>query len=210
MIKPRKRNAERTKQLLLDAASAIFVNQGFDAARVDEIAKQAGVNKRLIYLYFGNKEDIYREVLKERLQHFLETSRQHMATDQPPKQQVVSLLRHLFYYLANNPGFVRLMAWESLRRDRSNKSDLVELIRAGLLDLSICLRRGVEHGVFRPEINAQQLLLSIVGLSLTYFQRRLLMAALWNMDVDDPQQLDDAFQHILALIFDGILVKTNP
>jgi len=206
-IQFRKRDAERTKHLLLSAAAEVFIDRGFDAARVDEIAKRAGVNKRLIYLYFGNKEDIYREVLKERLNHFMDTSRQYMDTDQPPKEQAAGLLRHFFYYLADNPGFVRLLAWESLQRKRSDQSDLVPLIRAGLLDLSGCLQRGIEQGVFRADLNPKQLLLSVVGLCLTYFQRRLLMSALWNMDVEDPQQQEEAFRHVLTLIFNGILAQ---
>lgn len=58
----RRRDPERSKQLLLDAAVAEFGAHGFDGARVSEIAARAGVNKQLISYYFGGKEGLYRAV----------------------------------------------------------------------------------------------------------------------------------------------------
>jgi AcrR family transcriptional regulator len=58
----RQRDAERTRQQLLDAAVVEFGAHGFGGARVSEIAARAGVNKQLISYYFGGKEGLYRAV----------------------------------------------------------------------------------------------------------------------------------------------------
>ncbi|MGW7682846.1 TetR/AcrR family transcriptional regulator [Kribbella sp. NPDC054772] len=58
----RQRDAERSKQQLLDAAVVEFGARGFSGARVSEIAARAGVNKQLISYYFGGKEGLYRAV----------------------------------------------------------------------------------------------------------------------------------------------------
>jgi TetR/AcrR family transcriptional regulator len=58
----RRRDAERSRQQLLDAAVAEFGAHGFSGARVSEIARRAGVNKQLISYYFGGKEGLYRAV----------------------------------------------------------------------------------------------------------------------------------------------------
>src|SRR4051812_41008148 len=58
----RQRDAERTRQQLLDAAVIEFGAHGFSGARVSEIAARAGVNKQLISYYFGGKEGLYRAV----------------------------------------------------------------------------------------------------------------------------------------------------
>ncbi len=59
----RLRDAERTKQALLDAARAEFGSKGLAGARVSEIAARAGVNKQLINYYFGGKEGLYQAIL---------------------------------------------------------------------------------------------------------------------------------------------------
>ena len=58
----RRRDAERSRQQLLDAAVVEFGTHGFSGARVSEIAQRAGVNKQLISYYFGGKEGLYRAV----------------------------------------------------------------------------------------------------------------------------------------------------
>ena len=58
------RDAERTRQALLAAAEIEFSTKGLAGARVDVIAEQAGANKRMLYYYFGSKEDLYIAVLE--------------------------------------------------------------------------------------------------------------------------------------------------
>src|SRR5699024_4733323 len=61
----RARNSAKTKADILVAGRAEFAERGFEGARVDAIATLAGANKRLLYHYFGNKEDLYRAVLRD-------------------------------------------------------------------------------------------------------------------------------------------------
>ena len=56
--------AQRTKQNILQAAEEIFAAKGLDGARVDDIAAAAGANKRMLYAYFGSKEQLYQTVLE--------------------------------------------------------------------------------------------------------------------------------------------------
>ncbi|MFJ8390391.1 TetR/AcrR family transcriptional regulator [Streptomyces sp. NPDC094438] len=58
----RQRDPERTKALILDAATEVFSAKGFAGARVSEIAARAGVNQQLITYYFDGKEGLYREI----------------------------------------------------------------------------------------------------------------------------------------------------
>lgn len=63
MTKERTRDADQTRQRILVAAEDQFALKGFYGARIDDIAKQAKINKRMIYAYFGNKEALYKKVL---------------------------------------------------------------------------------------------------------------------------------------------------
>ena len=63
--KRRRRDPDRARASILAAATAEFAALSFGGARVDAIAAQAGVNKRMLYHYFGNKDDLYLAVLEE-------------------------------------------------------------------------------------------------------------------------------------------------
>ena len=62
---PRSGSKKPTRERILDAALAAFGAHGPMGARVDEIAASAGVNKRMLYHYFGNKDDLFQAVLEE-------------------------------------------------------------------------------------------------------------------------------------------------
>ncbi|NUR63758.1 MAG: TetR/AcrR family transcriptional regulator [Catenulispora sp.] len=103
-------DTDKTKRLLLDAAVEEFAEHGFQGARVDRIAKSAGVNKERIYQYFGNKEQLFATVLDCELKK--------LAGAVPLTPEVAADLpehvgRVYDYHLAH-PHFARLLHWEAL------------------------------------------------------------------------------------------------
>jgi AcrR family transcriptional regulator len=62
------RDADRTKARIFEAAAEEFAARGFDGTRIDKIAERAGVNKRMIYFYWGDKQELYREILRQKVQ----------------------------------------------------------------------------------------------------------------------------------------------
>ncbi|MAZ04556.1 MAG: TetR family transcriptional regulator, partial [Sneathiella sp.] len=62
---PRTRNPERTRKQILDAATAEFANKGIEGARTDEIARAAGVSKRMLFHYFNSKDGLFQAVLEK-------------------------------------------------------------------------------------------------------------------------------------------------
>ncbi len=77
----RPRDAEATRAALLERATREFADRGYDGARVDEIAEAAGINKRMIYAYFGDKEGLYRAVLDACLAQALDLAHEGLALD---------------------------------------------------------------------------------------------------------------------------------
>src|SRR2546430_17716968 len=65
--RPVSRNPERSQERILAAAFEEFAAQGFAGARVDNIARSAGINKRMLYHYFGDKKNLFREVLRRKM-----------------------------------------------------------------------------------------------------------------------------------------------
>ena len=109
----RQRQSQATQTRLLDAAFEEFQQYGLAGARVDRIAEQAKANKRLIYVYFGDKEQLFDTVIVRRLEAMIQ------AHDVPFTAEHVDLPSYaaeLFDYLEDRPGVQRLFLWRNLER----------------------------------------------------------------------------------------------
>lgn len=102
----RQRDPERTKKLILDAATAEFAAHGYAGARIGAIAARAGVNQQLISYYFGGKEGLY-EAISE---GWRERQQELVSPGMPLSEQV----RRYVLEALNNPDGVRLLAWSGL------------------------------------------------------------------------------------------------
>lgn len=117
-------NTDRTKALLLAAATEEFSEKGLAGARVDRIAAAAGVNKERIYQYFGKKDELFDAVLAAELVRVM--------TDAPIEGSgaaaVGEYAGRLFDRHTQDGALARLLFWEGLERgknavDRSNRAD---------------------------------------------------------------------------------------
>jgi AcrR family transcriptional regulator len=102
--------AEATRQRILESAFAEFSTYGFAGARVDRIAKAAGCNKNLIYIYFDSKEGLFDETLRRRLR---------IVSEQNPltPADLAEFAGRTFDFVMANPEVIRLTAWTKLDPD---------------------------------------------------------------------------------------------
>lgn len=205
--KVRKRDSQATRATLLATAERLFVAKGFDGTRIDEIAEDAGINKRMLYVYFGNKEQVYAEVLRTNFEGALALGRVGDDPSVDPVQQAETIIRRYFRFVADHPEFVRLLGWESLG-ERSAEM-LAKMIAVGLEDLQAVLRRGKEQGAFRPDLDEQKIVLSVSALCIGYFSRRSMLAALWGRDLGSAEVQHELLDHILSLVMHGILPRES-
>ncbi|MFJ5548079.1 TetR family transcriptional regulator [Streptomyces sp. NPDC093225] len=103
------RDSHATRARILEAAFDEFARYGIAGARVDRIAEAAGANKRMIYVYYGNKEQLFDQVLQEALEKGAE-SVPFDAEDLPGYAGAI------FDHLAADPRLVRLVMWRRLER----------------------------------------------------------------------------------------------
>ncbi len=102
------RDPKRTRGRILSAALREFSAQGFAGARVDRIARRARVNKRMLYHYFGKKDDLFREILRRKLGE--QVTWLAVAPEDPAES-----LPYWFDIACRETDWVRLMEWEALR-----------------------------------------------------------------------------------------------
>jgi AcrR family transcriptional regulator len=129
----RQRDAERTREKLLDAALEEFAAKGFAGARVAEIAARAGVNQQLVGYYFGGKQGLYDELLAR-----WRTLEEQVAA---PERPLADVIRGYLQAAADNPHWTRLLAWQSLTGQADREHDDSD-VRAAVEDLRARQARG--------------------------------------------------------------------
>ncbi|MBV9895815.1 MAG: TetR family transcriptional regulator [Chloroflexi bacterium] len=151
----RMRDAERTRGEILEVATAEFAEHGYSGARVDDMADRMRTTKRMIYYYFGGKEQLYIAVL-ERAYAQLRDAEQTLDVEHlDPVTAVRELSELTFDHHERHPDFLRLVAIENIHRaEHIAKSDVLTSMNTRAVDLiARILRRGQEQGIFRRGVD---------------------------------------------------------
>ncbi len=198
------RTAEQSRQALLRAAQKLFVERGFDRTRVDDVARAACINKRMIYAYFGSKAGLYQEVLRTNLAAAVEQAGDIGSAAADPAARVEATLRWYFRYLATNPDFVHLLGRQTLDQDRWPTAELIALAMRGLGRLGQSIEDGIRAGVFRPDMGVREVEVLVHSALLGLFWRRRLIADLLHHDPQQPDPLDRLLDNLVTLVLRGL------
>lgn len=152
--KPRwERRKDARPQELLAAALGQFVERGYAATRLEDVARRAGVSKGTLYLYFANKEELFKAVVREHIVHAIGAAEQEVANF---SGHSADLLRHILMKWWDQLGATQLAGITKLMMAEANNfPDLAkfydeEVIARGNALISSVLVRGVQRGEFRP------------------------------------------------------------
>ncbi len=190
---PRTRDADATRGRILAAAKKEFALYGLGGARVDAIAERAKANKRMIYHYFGGKEDLFRAVLEDAYLDIRTAERKLGLESMEPEDALDALVTFTWNYYLKNPEFLRLVNSENLHKARHLKAlkpvrdsfpPYVDLVQS-ILD------RGVAKGVFRPGVDAVQLNFTVAAINYYYLTNRYTGAVLYERDMMAKEALDE-------------------
>jgi AcrR family transcriptional regulator len=159
-----RRLPEERPQQIIDAALSIFGERGLSCARLDDIAKQAGLSKGTIYLYFPNKEELFREVVRQTIVVAIERAEGRLA-DAPQRSATEALVQfvHGYWSFIRSPKFAAL--FRLVHAELGNFPDLAqfyahEVVERTLRLITGILEWGMETGEFRrmePVVAARML-----------------------------------------------------
>ena len=173
------RNPLQSQQRILDAALSEFAAKGFAGARVDVIARRAGINKRMLYHYFGDKEGLFREVLRRKI---AERSAWLASAPEDP----VELLPHWFQLACRDREWVRLLEWEALQWGEKKVID--EDRRQASIGRAVERLRGQQRrGLVSAKFDAPQLLLAMMSLTAYPLAFPQLARLVTGLSVSDPE-----------------------
>jgi AcrR family transcriptional regulator len=114
----RLRDADRSQSTILAAARDEFAESGLGGARVDRIAERAGLNKRLIYYYFEDKESLFQAVLEQAYRDIRTEEMKLRLTDLEPVAAVRRLIEFTWDYYLAHPEFITLLNSANLHKAR--------------------------------------------------------------------------------------------
>lgn len=196
------RDPERTRARILEAATEEFSLRGLAGARVDAIAERAGANKRMLYHYFGNKEDLFLAVMEHTYDHIRAQEEALHLDDLAPTQAMRRFVRFTFRYFVGNPHFIPLLNSENLHRARHiRRSPRVKAINSPVIAaLGRVLRRGRADGLFRAGVDPVQLYLSIAGVCYFYFSNIHTLSTIFDRDLLSAPALAARERHVADVI----------
>ena len=207
LAEPRQRDADRSRLALLAAARDEFAEHGLGGARVDRIAERAGVDKRLIYHYFENKDSLFLAVLEDTYRSIREAEQELHLTDLAPAEAVRRLTEFTWNYYLEHPEFLTLLNSENLHRGRHlEQSKRAREMNSPLVQtLGEILERGRIAGVFRGGIDPVQLYISIAGLSYFYLSNNHTLSAIFGRNLLSPKARNERLSHICDVILGYVL-----
>jgi AcrR family transcriptional regulator len=186
------RDAERTKADILAVATREFADRGYAGARINEIAAKTSTTKRMIYYYFGGKEQLYIAVL-EQAYSLIRTLEQRLDVEHlDPVEALRELAGLTFDHHESHPDFIRLVSIENIHRARhlARSRVLTGLADPAIGVLDAILVRGREAGVFRDDVDALDVHQVISSYCVFRTANRHTFGAIFGRDMLDPARRD--------------------
>jgi TetR/AcrR family transcriptional regulator len=202
---------ELSKPRILNAATAEFAENGFGGARINEIARRAGTNKRMLYHYFGGKEGLYVAVLEAAYSAFRAAERKLSIDDLPPEAGMRRLMEFTFDYCARNPRFIALLNNENLYRGRHvRKSARVRALYSPLIEtIAQLLARGHSAGLFRNGIDPVRLYISVASLAYFYFSNVYTLSTAFGRRFTASAERSAHRKHVVEMLLNSLRLDTN-
>ncbi|HTR98087.1 MAG TPA: TetR/AcrR family transcriptional regulator [Candidatus Acidoferrales bacterium] len=197
------RRKEARPAEILDAALQEFATRGFAATRLEDIARRAGCTKGTIFLYFENKEDLFKAIVRENLLPAIYEAEARAANHEgTPGELLRELVRARWDMMVNS----RLSAVPKLVfSEAGNFPDLVryfydEIVARSHALFAKVLRAGIEQGEFRDDLDVMYVTRALMS--------PMLVAALWKHSVEGHSSLaidgEKYYETSLALLLAGL------
>jgi len=184
------RDAERTRAELLAVATEVFAESGYSGARVDEIAERTRTTKRMIYYYFGGKEQLYLAVLENAYRGIREAEQKLKVDHSSPVEAIRRLAEVTFDHHIAHDAFIRLVSIENIHRGEfiSRLRELPELSLPATSLLDEILRDGRKAGVFRADVDALDVHVVISSYCVFQVANRYTFGFLFGVDFTDTSK----------------------
>ncbi|WP_052867300.1 TetR/AcrR family transcriptional regulator [Streptomyces niger] len=199
----RQRDAARTRAEILKVATEEFARQGYTGARVDEIAARIHTTKRMIYYYFGSKEQLFTAVLEEAYAVIRQQEQQLDVEHLDPAAAIRRLAELTFDHHEAHPDFIRLVSIENIHEaEHIAASETIGRLNSPAIEvIGRILEEGYAQGVFTTEVDAVDLHAMISSFCFFRVSNRHTFGALFERDLTAV----DRREHYRTMLGDMVL-----
>lgn len=205
-LKPKwERRKDARPQELLAAALDLFVERGFAATRLDDVARAAGVSKGTLYLYFSSKEELFKAVVRESIVPLLGEAEGVIDQFEGSSEELFRLVMSTWWNSIGNTklsGLPKLMMAEAGNFPELARFYQEEVINRGENLVMTMLKRGLARGEIRNvdvEIDARLLIAPMI------------MMMIWKHSQGvcniEPDKLDTYIEHYIEMALHSLLLK---
>src|ERR1700674_4644602 len=194
---------EESRASILRAAAHEFAENGIAGARTDAIAREARVNKALLYYYFKDKETLYGAVLDNAFSGLKATVFRVLDSDLPPREKIMTYVGTYFDFIASNQVYPKLMQREMMRAQEGHSPHIEKLVRNYFQPIYArvgeLLRKGIAEGEFR-KIDPAHFIPSMVAMIIFYFSSAPLMQKIVRFNPLAPERIAERRAAVLDFI----------
>lgn len=194
---------EESRAAILYAAAREFAEHGIAGARTDSIAREARVNKALLYYYFKDKETLYAAVLDDAFSGLKDTVFRVLDSGLPAREKILAYVGAYFDFIASNQLYPRLMQREMMRAKEGQSQHIDKVIKNYIQPifsrLSELMRAGIAQGEFRP-VNPAHFVPSMVAMIVFYFSSAPVMQKIVGFNPLTPERIAERRAAVLDFI----------
>jgi TetR/AcrR family fatty acid metabolism transcriptional regulator len=186
------------RRLLLDAAVRVFARKGFHAARVGDIAEEAGVAHGLLYHYFSSKDEVLATIFRETWTDLLDAVNDVEQSEADAREQLRQVAVILLRSWRRNPDLVRVLVREVTRSSEVERR--IGEIDAAFEALERIVRKGQSNGELREDLDARLAAVVFYGAL-----EEILTGWVLGQIPDDDEDIARAEQTVVEILCDGLL-----
>ena len=202
-------HAQNLKEKLLLCAVNEFAEYGYEGARVDNIVKAAGCSKQTVYHHFGNKENLFIEVLEYTWNDIREKERELDISGLSPVIAIEKIIDFTWDYYINNPWFLKIVHSENQSKGVHYKKSkrLAEINNSHLQSMASLLEEGQRQKTFKKEIDPLQININIAALGAYYLINQYTLGMVYHISMVSPEALEARRRVIKETILSWLLVN---
>lgn len=203
---------EESRAAILQAAAQEFAQHGIAGARTDAIAREARVNKALLYYYFKDKETLYGAVLDDAFSGLKDTVLRVLDGDRPPRDKIMAYVGAYFDFIASKQLYPRLMQREMMRAREGQSQHIDKVIKTYIQPIfarvSEVMKEGIESGEFR-DVNPAHFVPSMVAMIVFYFSSAPVMQKIVGFNPLTPERIAERRAAVLDFISAALFRPKN-
>jgi AcrR family transcriptional regulator len=194
---------EESRAAILQAAAKEFAELGIAGARTDAIAREARVNKALLYYYFKDKETLYGAVLDDAFSGMRSRVFRVLDSDLPPREKILAYVGAYFDFIASNQIYPKLMQREMMRAREGHSEHIDRLVKTYFQPIyrrvGELLQKGIVEGEFRG-VDPLHFVPSMVAIIVFYFSSAPVMQRIVHFNPLTPRRIAERRAAVLDFI----------